>query len=251
MLRLNNCPGDSLTFTEESYLQLFESVYMKILVVEDEPKLAQFIEKGLKEQNYQVDVAYDGESGQKLALQRNYDCIVLDLILPHCSGLDVCIAVRKQDSTVPIIMLTALGSTEDKVTGLDSGADDYLTKPFKLSELLARIRALSRRKNKPLEKIKLCLGDLELDSSTKSAKREGKSIVLTSREYFLLEYLLKNQGRVLSRSEIAQNVWDISFDSGTNVVDVYVNYLRNKVDKGFSSKLIHTVFGMGYILKQE
>jgi DNA-binding response OmpR family regulator len=224
---------------------------MKILVVEDEPKLAQFIEKGLKEQNYQVDVAYDGESGQKLALQRNYDCIVLDLILPNCSGLDVCLAVRKQDTTVPIIMLTALGSTEDKVTGLDSGADDYLTKPFKLNELLARIRALSRRKNKPVEEAKLTVGDLELDASTKSAKRDGKSIVLTSREYFLLEFLLKNQGRVLSRAEIAQNVWDISFDSGTNVVDVYVNYLRNKVDKGFSSKLIHTVFGMGYILKQE
>jgi len=224
---------------------------MKILVVEDEPKLALFIEKGLKEQNYQVDLAYDGESGKKLALQRNYDCIVLDLILPNCSGLEVCLSIRKEDVNVPILMLTALGSTEDKVLGLDSGADDYLTKPFKLSELLARIRALSRRKSKPVDEMKLGLADLELDTSTKSAHRGGKSIVLTSREYFLLEFLLKNQGRVVSRAEIAQNVWDISFDSGTNVVDVYVNYLRNKVDKGFSSKLIHTVFGMGYILREE
>ncbi len=224
---------------------------MKILVVEDEPKLAQFIEKGLKEQNYQVDVAFDGESGKKLALQRNYDCIVLDLILPNCSGIEVCLSIRKADTTVPIIMLTALGTTEDKVLGLDSGADDYLTKPFKLNELLARIRALARRKERPMNDEKLAFSDLVLDISTKSAHRGGKSIVLTSREYFLLEFLLKNQGRVLSRAEIAQNVWDISFDSGTNVVDVYVNYLRNKVDKGFSTKLIHTVFGMGYILREE
>ncbi|MFI5151275.1 MAG: response regulator transcription factor [Bacteroidia bacterium] len=224
---------------------------MKILVVEDEPKLAQFIEKGLKEQNYQVDVAHDGDAGKKLALQRNYDCIILDLILPTISGIEVCLGIRRENSTVPILMLTALGSTEDKVLGLDSGADDYLTKPFKLNELLARVRALSRRKNKPVEEERLSLADLELDTSTKSAHRGGKSIVLTSREYFLLEFLLKNQGRVLSRAEIAQNVWDISFDSGTNVVDVYVNYLRNKVDKGYPDKLIHTVFGMGYIMKTE
>jgi two-component system copper resistance phosphate regulon response regulator CusR len=224
---------------------------MKILVVEDEPKLAKFIEKGLKEQNYQVDVAHDGESGKKIALQRNYDCIVLDLILPNMSGLDVCKQIRETDTSTPILILTALGSTEDKVIGLDAGADDYLTKPFKLNELLARIRALSRRKNKPAELVRLALSDLELDASTKSARRGGKSIVLTSREYFLLEFLLKNKGRVVSRAEIAQNVWDISFDSGTNVVDVYVNYLRNKVDKGYSSKLIHTVFGMGYILREE
>ncbi|HEV7231251.1 MAG TPA: response regulator transcription factor [Bacteroidia bacterium] len=224
---------------------------MKILIVEDEPKLAQFIEKGLKEQNYQVDVAFDGETGKKLALHRNYDCIILDLILPQIGGLEVCKGIREENSAVPIIMLTALGSTEDKVTGLDSGADDYLTKPFKLNELLARIRALARRKNKPVDEVRLALSNLTLDSSTKSAQRDGKSIVLTSREYFLLEFLLKNQGRVVTRAEIAQNVWDISFDSGTNVVDVYVNYLRNKVDKGFSPKLIHTVFGMGYIMKEE
>jgi len=224
---------------------------MKILVVEDEPKLAQLLKKGLKEQNYQVDVAHDGEVGKRLALQRNYDCIVLDLILPTISGLEVCVAIRKEDTSVPILMLTALGSTEDKVLGLDSGADDYLTKPFKLNELLARIRALARRKSKPVEEARLTMADLVLNTATKSAERDGKSIILTSREYFLLEFLLKNQGRVLSRAEIAQNVWDISFDSGTNVVDVYVNYLRNKVDKGFSSKLIHTVFGMGYIMKEE
>jgi len=198
-----------------------------------------------------VDVAHDGEVGKRLALQRNYDCIVLDLILPTISGLEVCVAIRKEDTSVPILMLTALGSTEDKVLGLDSGADDYLTKPFKLNELLARIRALARRKSKPVEEARLTMADLVLNTATKSAERDGKSIILTSREYFLLEFLLKNQGRVLSRAEIAQNVWDISFDSGTNVVDVYVNYLRNKVDKGFSSKLIHTVFGMGYIMKEE
>jgi two-component system copper resistance phosphate regulon response regulator CusR len=229
----------------------FSLPIMKILIVEDEPKLAQFIEKGLKEQNYQVDVAFDGATGKKLALHRNYDCIILDLILPQIGGLEVCKAIREENTTVPILMLTALGSTEDKVTGLDSGADDYLTKPFKLNELLARIRALARRKNKPVDEVRLALGNLVLDSSTKSAQRDGKSIVLTSREYFLLEFLLKNQGRVVTRAEIAQNVWDISFDSGTNVVDVYVNYLRNKVDKGFSPKLIHTVFGMGYIMKEE
>jgi two-component system copper resistance phosphate regulon response regulator CusR len=224
---------------------------MKILIVEDEPKLAQFIEKGLKEQNYQVDVALEGEAGKKLALSRAYDCIVLDLILPNIGGLELCKIIRAQNTSVPILMLTALGSTEDKVLGLDSGADDYLTKPFKLNELLARIRALARRKDKPQENTRLGLGSLELDIATKSARREGKSIVLTAREYFLLEFLLKNQGRVVSRAEIAQNVWDISFDSGTNVVDVYVNYLRNKVDKNFDTKLIHTVFGMGYIMKEE
>jgi DNA-binding response OmpR family regulator len=222
---------------------------MKILLVEDEPKVASFIKKGLEEQTYIVDQAYDGLMGKKLALTNEYDIIILDVILPSISGIELCKEIRKINTSVPILLLTALGTTEDKVIGLDAGADDYLTKPFKFMELLARIRALTRRKSNQATPSILSIADLEMDTGSKIVKRNGKIINLTAREFFLLEFFLRNKGRVLSRAEIAENIWEISFDTGTNIVDVYINYLRNKIDKGFSPKLIHTIIGMGYVLK--
>jgi two-component system copper resistance phosphate regulon response regulator CusR len=224
---------------------------MKILLVEDEQKVASFIKKGLEEQTYIVDQAFDGLMGKKLALNYKYDLIIMDVILPGISGIKLCKEVRKVDKKVPILLLTALGTTEDKVEGLDAGADDYLTKPFKFQELLARIRALARRKNNPITSEIFSIADLEMNTTAKTVKRNGQLINLTAREFFLLEFFLKNIGRVLSRAEIAENIWEISFDTGTNIVDVYINYLRNKIDKGFSPKLIHTVIGMGYVLKVE
>ena len=222
---------------------------MKILLVEDEPKVASFIKKGLEEQTYIVDLAYDGLMGKKLALSNAYDTIILDVILPSISGIELCKEIRKTNTSVPILLLTALGTTEDKVIGLDAGADDYLTKPFKFMELLARIRALTRRKSNQTTPTILTIADLEMDTGSKIVKRNSKIINLTAREFFLLEFFLKNKGIVLSRAVIAENIWEISFDTGTNIVDVYINYLRNKIDKGFSPKLIHTIIGMGYVLK--
>lgn len=224
---------------------------MKILLVEDEPKVASFIKKGLEEQTYEVDQAYDGQFGLKLALQNDYDMIILDIILPHLSGLEVCRAVRKVKPSAAILMLTALGSTDDKITGLDAGADDYLTKPFEFKELLARIRALTRRAGESASSEKLTIGDLEMDLVSKSVTRGGKPINLTAREFALLHYLLRNRGRVVSRVDITENVWETSFDTGSNVIDVYINFLRKKIDKGFPGKLIHTLVGMGYVLKED
>jgi two-component system copper resistance phosphate regulon response regulator CusR len=224
---------------------------MKILVIEDELKVGAFIKRGLEEQLHQVELAYDGESGQKAAMQEDYDLIILDIMLPHINGLTICKNIRARQIQTPILMLTALNTTHDVVDGLNSGADDYLAKPFHFSELIARINALSRRKNhfqqgNPI----LSLADLQLDTYTKMANREGKEIVLTAKEYALLELFLKNTGKVLSRAFIAEAVWGIEFDTGTNTIDVYVNYLRNKVEKGFSGeRLIHTVVGMGYVMK--
>ncbi|ELR70198.1 Two-component system response regulator [Fulvivirga imtechensis AK7] len=225
-----------------------------ILLVEDEPSVASFIKKGLEEEGYQVTLAYDSFSAIQLLSQIGTDLIILDIILPGENGIELCRKIKTHKySSSPILILTALGSTENIVTGLDSGADDYLTKPFKLKELLARIRALLRRRDKfeMEENDTLGIADLTLDRNAKTAKRSGKPIKLTSTEYRLLEYFLRNKGKVLSRIDLLENVWDINFDLGTNVVDVYVNYLRNKIDKGFSSKLIHTVFGMGYTMKEE
>jgi DNA-binding response OmpR family regulator len=223
---------------------------MKILVIEDEPGVVSFIKKGLEEQSFLVDVAYDGQSGRQLALQNEYDIILLDVVLPHINGLQLCKAIRKT-SNVPILMLTALSTTNDVVTGLDTGADDYLTKPFKFQELLARIRALMRRKTDFNIEANFSIADLEVDYRTKQVRRNGQAIKLTAREFYLLQYFIRNRGMVLSRADIAENVWENSFDSGSNVVDVYVNYLRNKIDKNFSPKLIHTVYGMGYIFKED
>lgn len=224
---------------------------MKVLLVEDEIKVAAFIKQGLEEIGYEVDMTHDGLKGKKLSHDNHYDLLILDVMLPNKSGLEICSEVRKFNKDVPILMLTALGTTDDKVNGLEAGADDYLVKPFHFKEFLARVKALTRRRKDTTEDDTLRIADLEMNLVTKDVKRAGKSIKLTAREFDLLEYFIRNTGRVLNRADIAGTVWDINFDTGTNVVDVYVNYLRNKIDKGFSPKLIHTLVGMGYVLKEE
>jgi DNA-binding response OmpR family regulator len=222
---------------------------MKILLIEDEPKVAAFIKKGLEEQLNSVTVAYDGNMGVKLALEQEFELIIMDVILPYIDGLEACRQIRKFKREIPILMLTALGTVDDKVRGLETGADDYLTKPFHFEELLARIRALDRRRGLVLPGTVFKVGDLEMDSYRKTVTRAGKVILLTAKEFTLLEVLMSNKNRVLSRIAIAESVWGISFNRGTNLIDVYINYVRQKVDKGFSTQLIHTVVGMGYIIK--
>ena len=225
---------------------------LKILVVEDEPKVAAFIKSGLEEQNCEVDVAYDGQIGERLALSNVYNIILLDIIMPMINGLELCKRINQSKPNTPILMLTALGTTDDKVSGFESGADDYLVKPFEFKELMVRIKALTRRSysnNDPGNRLKIA--DLELDMDKKVAIRGGKTIELTAKEYSLLEYFIRNKGRVVSRLDISEKVWDINFDTGTNVVDVYVNILRKKIDRDFANKLIHTRVGMGYILTEE
>ncbi|PIQ20111.1 MAG: DNA-binding response regulator [Cytophagales bacterium CG18_big_fil_WC_8_21_14_2_50_42_9] len=223
---------------------------MRVLLVEDEPKVAAFIKKGLEEQAYEVDQAYDGFFGKKLALNNDYDLIILDVILPQKSGLEVCKEIRKVKPGVAILMLTALGSTDDKILGLDSGADDYLVKPFVFQELMARIRALTRRAYESPANDILRIADLELNLSKKTVTRSSIPINLTAREFALLHYLMRNKERVVSRVDIIEQVWETSFDTGSNVIDVYINFLRKKIDKDFSPKLIHTLVGMGYVLKE-
>ncbi|UII77846.1 response regulator transcription factor [Flagellimonas sp. HMM57] len=224
----------------------------RILVIEDEQNVAAFIKKGLNEVGYEVFLAYEGAQGLELLKQKRIDLVILDVVLPSMDGRLVAKKIRELDyENLPIIMLTALGTTENVVKGLDSGADDYLVKPFKFKELLARIRALSRRHISTLSiNQKLVVFDLELDRDAKIVKRSGDEIKLTSTEFRLLEFFLKNKNRVLSRIDILESVWDINFNLGTNVVDVYVNYLRNKIDRDYKPKLIHTVIGMGYIVKE-
>lgn len=224
---------------------------MKILIVEDEAKLAASIKKGLEEQSHLVDVALDGMIGKRLALVNNYDVLILDVILPEINGIELCKQLREKKVQSPILLLTALGTIEDKVNGFESGADDYLVKPFEFRELSLRINALHKRSIEftASEKI-LSIADLELNISENKITRAGKEIDLTVKEFSLLEYFLKNKGKVISRADIAQKVWDINFDSGTNVIDVYVNFLRKKIDKDFPVKLIHTVIGRGYVLKE-
>ncbi|MGA1790093.1 MAG: response regulator [bacterium] len=222
---------------------------MRILLVEDELRIANFIERGLKEEHYAVDVAYNGEEALYMADLNPYDLIILDLMLPDRDGLSVCETLRKSKIDTPILMLTAKSDIRDKVTGLDSGADDYLTKPFAFEELLARVRALLRRKK--TEKVTLLkIADLELDQRTHKVKRAGREIKLTSKEYALLEYLLLNANQVVTRTMISEHVWNEDFDSFTNITDVYINYLRNKIDKGSDKQLIHTIRGVGYIIKE-
>lgn len=223
---------------------------MKILLVEDEIRIAQSVKKGLEEHGYDVETAYDGQYGKKMILERNYDLIVLDIILPEINGIELCKEIRMNSVKTPVLMLTALGTTYDKVVGLDSGADDYLSKPFSFDELLARIRALLRRNDNLNPEPVIKIGDLELDLNSHRVRRGEKEINLTAREYKLLEYFMRNRGKVLDRNSIAENVWDISFDTGTNFVDVYVNYLRNKIDRDFPVKLIRTVVGMGYLMEE-
>ncbi len=221
---------------------------MRILVVEDEKKIADFIKRGLKEEGYAVDVAYDGEEGHFLAKTNNYDLILLDLMLPKMDGITLCKTLKEEGVTAPIIMITAKGAVKDKVTGLDAGADDYLTKPFAFEELLARIRAVSRKKESK-EATKLEVEDLVLDLVTHKVSRAGHEITLTGKEYALLEYLMRNSGSIVTRTMISEHVWDVDFDTFTNVIDVYINYLRNKIDANSKNKLIHTVRGRGYVLK--
>jgi heavy metal response regulator len=222
---------------------------MRILVVEDEKKVARFIQQGLEEEHYSVDVAYDGESGAVVAQTQAYDLIILDVMLPTMTGLEVTRRLRDLKIVTPILMLTAKTAVEDRVSGLDSGADDYLTKPFAFAELLARVRSLLRRGSAEKSTLLAC-GDLELDTVTHKARRAGKLIELTAKEYALLEYLLRNRDRVLSRTIISEHIWDYNFDTGTNLIDVYVNHLRNKIDSGFERKLLHTVRGVGYVLRE-
>lgn len=221
----------------------------RVLVVEDEPKVADFITRGLREERFQVDHAADGMIGKSLALANNYDLIILDLQLPRLSGIELCKILREQNTNVPVLMLTALGTLDDKLTGFAAGADDYLPKPFEFRELLARTKVLMKRNQPVTEGDQLVVGDLVMDLRKKTVAREGRNIQLTAREFALLELMMRNPGRVLSRAEIAEKVWDIRFDTGTNVIDVYINFVRKKVDKNFDTKLIHTIIGMGYVIK--
>lgn len=223
---------------------------MRILVVEDEKKVANFIKKGLEEEHYAIDVAYDGETGLVMSEDNEYDLVVLDLMIPKLDGLEVLKRIRANKNTVPILVLTAKDTVEDVVKGLDTGCDDYLTKPFEFQVFLARIRALLRREKTEKEPL-LRVGDLTLSLVTHKVMRKGQEIDLTSKEYALLEYFMRNPNRVLTRTMISEHVWDYHFDSMTNVVDVYVNYLRKKIDKGSEHKLIHTLRGVGYMMKRE
>lgn len=223
---------------------------MRILLIEDEVKTLQSLRQGLEELSWSVDFAYDGTTGKRLAEQNVYDVIVSDIILPGLNGLELCRGLRRAGLTTPILLLSALGETDDKVTGLEAGADDYLGKPFDFREFVARIKALSRRPGSTLAvDSTLRFADLELDTDAKTVRRAGRNINLTPREFALLEYFLRHPEKVLSKTELSEKVWDVDFDTGTNVVEVYVNYLRNKVDKGFDNKLIHTIFGQGYVLR--
>jgi heavy metal response regulator len=223
---------------------------MKILVVEDEKKVSSFIKRGLEEEKYEVDAAYDGEEGLKMALEKPYEVIILDWMLPKLDGLSVLKELRNQKRAIPVLMLTAKDTVEDIVAGLDSGSDDYLTKPFAFAELLARVRALLRRSEMD-RGAELRFADLRIDPVTHKVWRGDKEIDLTAKEYALLEYFMRNPNQVLTRTMIADHVWDYTFDSFTNIIDVYVNYLRKKIDRDADKKLIHTVRGVGYILKEE
>jgi two-component system, OmpR family, copper resistance phosphate regulon response regulator CusR len=226
---------------------------MKILMVEDDPKISSFVKLGLESNDCIVDVAYDSAMGEKLAFKKSYDVMILDVIVPGINGFELCKKIRNNNIKTPILMLTSLDSTEDKVTGFDSGADDYLLKPFQFQELLARIKALNRRNRDrdTISNLSIRISDLELDTVTKKVKRNSKEIKLTAREFKILELLASNKGKVFDRIEIAEKVWGITFNTGTNVIDVHINSLRNKIDKGFSPTLIHTVIGMGYVLDDE
>lgn len=223
---------------------------MRILIIEDEVKTVQSIKQGLEEHQWDVDVAYDGTMGFQLATRSPYALIITDIILPGMNGLELCQKLREANVLTPILMLTALGTTEDKVVGLDAGADDYLIKPFEFRELMARVRALTRRNNSVTQSANLLkIADLELNPDTKQVVRAGKEITLTAKEFQLLEYFLRHQGRVISKVELAEKLWDLTFDTGTNVIEVYINFLRKKIDKDFDPKLLHTQIGMGYVVK--
>lgn len=226
---------------------------MQILIIEDDQRVAELINRGLTEEGFETTVAFDGLSGLKLILHNDYDLIITDIILPKMDGLDLSREIRSIKPQIPIIMLTALGTTDDKIEGFDAGADDYMVKPFEIRELLARIRVLLKRYNGITANSSFILKfhDLEMNLNLKIVKRNNIEINLTPKEFKLLEYMLRNSERVISRNEISEKVWDTHFDTGTNFIDVYINYLRKKIDKDFDKKLIHTKSGMGFILKVE
>lgn len=225
---------------------------IRILLVEDERKIADALKSGLQENGYDAEVAYDGDMGFRMFKNQDYDLIILDINLPVINGYELCRMIRRKNDNILVLMLTAMSSVGDKLEGFNTGADDYLVKPFEFKELLARIRALLKRKSlvAPTGN-KLTIADLEMNLDSKEVIRNGKVIKLTAKEFQLLEYFLRNHNRVLSRADIALQVWGLDFDSKTNVIDVYVNYLRNKIDKNFPEKLLHTMVGMGYVLKVE
>ena len=227
-----------------------EGIFMRILVVEDEPNLNNVIAKRLKKEGYSVDSALDGETAAEYIKSIEYNAIVIDLMIPRKNGLEVIREMRDRGNVTPVLILTARDSVSDRVAGLDAGADDYLVKPFAFDEFLARVRALFRR-NTAFTANVLKVADLEMDMNQRTVSRGGKVIQLSSKEFTILEYLIRNKNVVLSREQIEQNAWDLSFDGGSNIVDVYIRYLRKKIDSGFDKKLIHTVYGSGYILKEE
>ncbi|MBQ9519222.1 MAG: response regulator transcription factor [Firmicutes bacterium] len=223
---------------------------MRILVVEDEPNLNNVIAKRLKKEGYSVDSAFDGETASEYIASIEYNAVVIDLMIPRKNGLDVVREMRERGNVTPVLILTARDSVSDRVAGLDAGADDYLVKPFAFDEFLARIRALFRRNTAYTANV-LKVADLEMDMNRRTVTRDGKVIQLSSKEFTILEYLLRNKNVVLTREQIEQNAWDLSFDGGSNIVDVYIRYLRKKIDDGFDKKLIHTVYGSGYVLKED
>lgn len=223
---------------------------MKILLVEDDPKISSFVKIGLESNDFTVDVAYDSPVGEKLALSKKYDVIILDVVIPGITGFELCKHIRNNHILTPIIMLTSLDSVEDKVQGFDCGADDYLIKPFSFQELLARIKALNRRNREEIIKPVLKIADLEIDSISRKVRRAGKDIYLTATEYRILELLAENRDKVFDRVLIAEKIWGFSFNSGTNIIDVHINSLRKKIDKDFETKLIHTRKGFGYVLSE-
>jgi two-component system, OmpR family, copper resistance phosphate regulon response regulator CusR len=224
---------------------------MKILFVEDDPKISSFVKLGLENNDCIVDVAYDSLMGEKLALKKKFDVIVLDVIMPGINGFELCKKLRDNNIKTPILMLTSLASTEDKLMGFESGADDYLLKPFEFQELLARLKALTRRGSEGVVNPALKIANLVLEMNSKKVRRNDREIKLTAHEYKILELLMINKGKVLERIEIAEKIWGFSFNTGTNVIDVHINSLRNKIDKDFSLKLIHTVKGIGYVMNDE
>lgn len=221
---------------------------MRILIVEDQPKMASFIKKGLSAQGYIVDTSETGMGAESMVVENSYDLVILDVNLPDQNGMDTARHLRRDGCHMPILMLTALSTTKDKIHGLDSGADDYLTKPFDFDELLARVRALLRRNNGN-ENSKLRFGDIELDLVQRSVTRNNIEVSLTAKEFSLLEYFMRNPKRPITRVEISEHVWDVNFDTNTNIIDVYINMLRKKIDNPFDKKMIHTMVGFGYILK--
>jgi two-component system copper resistance phosphate regulon response regulator CusR len=225
---------------------------MNLLLVEDDPSIVSIISRGLTDEGFNVSVAPDGQVGKQMALKSSFDLIMLDIMLPGLNGLELCKIIKLEQPNTPVIMLTALGTTENVVNGLDNGADDYLVKPFKFAELFARIRMLLRRYKgaASLDDI-INIADLQVNVTAKTAKRNGEDITLTATEYRLLVFFAQNKSKILSRIDILEHVWDIDFNLGTNVVDVYVNYLRKKIDKNSAHKLIHTVVGLGYVLKEK